>query len=119
MARAVNGCFVVQLQPVHHMTVSIWQPVSDHLQAQLLTAPDCRSFPNTLALAAATLYGCVNLRRPSLVVGGSAHPACCSNELYGRCWLAHASNVCLLFYILLTSKVISGLVPTYDSAHSW
>ena len=25
----------------------------------------------------------------------------------------------LLFYILAISKVISGWVPTYDSAHSW
>ena len=27
--------------------------------------------------------------------------------------------VCLLFYVLATSKVISGWVPTCDSAHSW
>ena len=27
--------------------------------------------------------------------------------------------VCLLFYVLATSKVISGQVPTCDSAHSW
>ena len=27
--------------------------------------------------------------------------------------------VCLLFYILATFKVISGCVPTCDSAHSW
>ena len=27
--------------------------------------------------------------------------------------------VCCLFYILTRSKVISGLVPTCDSAHSW
>ena len=27
--------------------------------------------------------------------------------------------VCLLFYVLATSKVISGGVSTCDSAHSW
>ena len=27
--------------------------------------------------------------------------------------------VCLLFYILVTSKVILGHIPTCDSAHSW
>ena len=27
--------------------------------------------------------------------------------------------VCLLFYVLATSKVISEQVPTCDSAHSW
>ena len=27
--------------------------------------------------------------------------------------------VCLLFYVLARSKVISGRAPTCDSAHSW
>ena len=33
--------------------------------------------------------------------------------------LCNYHNVCLLFYVLGTYKVISGWVPTRDSAHSW
>ena len=52
-------------------------------------------------------------------------------ETYGsmKCYLSirimllrgiSGHGVCLLlFYVLATSKVISGRLPTYDSAHSW
>ena len=57
----------------------------------------------------------------SLATAGSIKLTQCSFVCSNKCFkVGPVSIVCLLmFYVLATSKVISGSVPTCDSAYSW